>query len=381
MGSAFRAPPLLAIWMRRRALRGRSRRRLSCEVVSQQILHKSDVGGVRLGLEDATAVRDAVLEMAERPAIKAKGFDGWLVEEMGAAGTEFVIGAFRDPQFGPMIMVGLGGIFVEMIGDVSFRLCPITDDDARAMLAELKGNPLIDGVRGAPPLDRQAIVDALVAIGGAAGLLQRHPDIAEVDLNPVLVSSQGLVAVDARMILASADRPRNSAQSGAERSATAAFAPLFRPRTVAVVGASAKGGTALPNTFIRRLRAFGYARSIYPIHPTANEIDGLTAFPSLGATPEPVDYAFVAVGSERVPQVLAESRGRVAFAQVISSGFSEVEGGAEAERTMLEAARSARVRVVGPNCLGTYSPRGRLTFAEGAPEEAGSMASFPNPEV
>jgi acyl-CoA synthetase (NDP forming) len=152
------------------------------------------------------------------------------------------------------------------------------------------------------------------------------------------------------------------------------FKPLFEPKTVAVVGASARG-VALPNIFIRRIREFGYAGAIYPIHPSAPEIDGLKAYRTLGATPNPVDYAYIAIGAAQVPPLLREAGGRVRFVQVISSGFGEVEEGKALQEDLAAAARAGGMRLIGPNCLGLYSPRGRITFAEIAPEKTASSAS------
>ena len=150
------------------------------------------------------------------------------------------------------------------------------------------------------------------------------------------------------------------------------FKPLFEPKTVAVVGASAKGA-AFPNVFIRRIREFGFKGAIYPIHPTATEIDGLPAYRSLGETPEPVDYAFIAIAAAQVPPLLREGRGRVRYAQVISSGFGEVDEGRELQAALVAAARAGGMRLIGPNCLGIYSPRGRVTFAEIGPEGTGHV--------
>jgi len=141
------------------------------------------------------------------------------------------------------------------------------------------------------------------------------------------------------------------------------FAPLFEPKAVAVVGASAKGG-ALPNVFIRRMREFGYAGAIYPIHPSAETIDGLPAYRSLAQTPLPIDYAYVAVAAAQVPGILAAAGGRVRFAQVIASGFGEIESGKALEQQLVEGARTGGCRLIGPNCLGVYSPRGGMNFAE-----------------
>jgi len=150
------------------------------------------------------------------------------------------------------------------------------------------------------------------------------------------------------------------------------FKPLFEPRTVAVVGASTRGA-ALPNIFIRRIREFGYTGEIYPIHPSAQEIDGLRAYRGLGDTPQPVDYAYIAIAAAQVAPLLREARGRVRFAQVISSGFGEVDEGKALQEELAAAARDGGMRLIGPNCLGLYTPRGRVTFAEIGPEEVGGV--------
>lgn len=150
------------------------------------------------------------------------------------------------------------------------------------------------------------------------------------------------------------------------------FMPLFAPKTVAVVGASTKG-TALPNIFIRRIREFGYAGAIYPIHPSAAEIDGLPAYRSFADTPQPVDYAYIAIAAAQIPPLLAGANGRVRFAQVISSGFGEVDEGKDLQQQLVAAARAGGMRLLGPNCLGIYTPRGRVTFTEIGPEDVGEV--------
>jgi succinyl-CoA synthetase beta subunit len=175
---------------------------LALKVVSPDILHKSDAGGVQIGLQNATDVEQAIAAMAQLPLIKAARVDGYLIEEMAPAGQEIVVGAVRDPDFGPLVMVGLGGIFVEVLADVAFRICPITRLDAAEMLAELKGAAVLKGARGRPPVAQEAIVEVLLKIGGADGLLMQHAgDFKEVDINPLIVSASGAVAVDARFIL------------------------------------------------------------------------------------------------------------------------------------------------------------------------------------
>jgi acyl-CoA synthetase (NDP forming) len=174
------------------------------KVVSPDILHKSDAGGVTVNVRSADEVREAIRAMSVLPKIAAARVDGWLIEEMAPPGQELVIGGVRDPDFGPLVMLGLGGIFVEVLGDVSFRICPITRLDAEEMIDELKGAAILKGARGREAVSRDAIVDVLMRIGGEGGLLMRHADdIAEADINPLIVSETSAVAVDARFILTS----------------------------------------------------------------------------------------------------------------------------------------------------------------------------------
>lgn len=150
------------------------------------------------------------------------------------------------------------------------------------------------------------------------------------------------------------------------------YAPLFTPKTVAVIGASTKGA-ALPNVFIRRIREFGFDGEIYPIHPSATEIDGLTAYRTLRDTPQPVDYAYIAVSAAQIPDMLSAAAGHVRYAQVISSGFGEVEEGRALQEQLAAAARVGGMRLLGPNCLGIYTPRGKVTFTESSSRELGSI--------
>jgi acyl-CoA synthetase (NDP forming) len=172
------------------------------KVMSPDILHKSDAGGVKVNLQSAAEVRLAIEGMLSAPKIRGARIEGFLVEEMAPAGHELVIGGLRDPQFGPLVMVGLGGIFVEILKDVSFRLCPIARIDAEEMLAELKGAAILKGARGSKPASQEAIIDVLLKVGGENGLLMQHAaDISEADINPLIVSDTAAVAVDARFIL------------------------------------------------------------------------------------------------------------------------------------------------------------------------------------
>lgn len=173
---------------------------LVLKIVSPDVIHKSDVGGVVVDLKDAGDVRDAyqqIMDNVQEHKPKAK-IVGIFVQEMAPQSTEVIVGAIKDPQFGPTLMFGLGGIFVEILKDVTFRIAPITEDEAREMITEVKAYPLLKGYRNRPPADIEAIVSILL---NASRLVMDHQEIKELDLNPIMVYEKGAKTVDARIIL------------------------------------------------------------------------------------------------------------------------------------------------------------------------------------
>ncbi|PKN50801.1 MAG: carboxylate--amine ligase [Deltaproteobacteria bacterium HGW-Deltaproteobacteria-13] len=161
---------------------------------SGALAHKTEAGVVKLNLTDAEAVREAYDEITGR----VSKMDGVLVQEMIKGNREFVIGLTRDPQFGPCVMFGIGGIFTEVMKDVSFRIAPFTESDAEEMIEEIKMKKLLGEFRGSPAVDREALVRALVGIGELA---LRHSEIAEIDINPLIIAGNKPVAADALVIL------------------------------------------------------------------------------------------------------------------------------------------------------------------------------------
>ncbi|HSC28344.1 MAG TPA: GNAT family N-acetyltransferase [Vicinamibacterales bacterium] len=174
------------------------------KAVGPSLLHKTEVGGVRLGLASTQAVRDAFADFAVRLAGK---LDGALVQRMVAGGVEMVVGALNDPSFGPVVMAGTGGIFVELVGDTVFRMCPLAEHDAADMIDEMKGRVLLRGYRGAPPVDEAAFRSVLLRV---SQLADACPEIHEMDVNPLKVLDSGAVAVDVRIRIA----PRVSGVKG-----------------------------------------------------------------------------------------------------------------------------------------------------------------------
>lgn len=171
------------------------------KILSHYPIHKSDVGGVKVGLTSNAEVMAAIQQMRAEPRIPSGVVSGYLVEEMAASGHELILGGRMDPSFGPVIMVGAGGIYVHVLDDVAVRVCPITRGDALAMLQELRIAPVLFGARGQEPVDVDGLVDAIVAIGGDEGLMMTHQhEISELDINPLIVSPTGICAVDVRVV-------------------------------------------------------------------------------------------------------------------------------------------------------------------------------------
>lgn len=172
---------------------------VAVKVVSPQVLHKTEVGGVRVNIASDAALKEAYDAMMSsvRTHVPPEAIRGVLVERM-AQGHEIIIGASRDPQFGPLVMFGLGGIFVEILKDVSYRLAPLDAWDAAEMIHEIKGYPLLAGARGGLPVDEQVLADTLVRI---SRLVDEFPLIKEIDLNPTFVDGDSVIVADAGMIL------------------------------------------------------------------------------------------------------------------------------------------------------------------------------------
>jgi len=170
------------------------------KVVSRDIAHKSDVGGVKLDLKNEEEVRRAYREIMEEVRRRAPQAEilGVSVQRMARPGVEVIVGMGKDAQFGPFLMFGLGGVFVEVLKDVSFRIVPITRRDAREMIREIRGFPLLQGYRGREPADLEALEDLLLKLSDFA---EQNPEVREMDLNPVFARRDGVEIADARIIL------------------------------------------------------------------------------------------------------------------------------------------------------------------------------------
>ena len=346
------------------------------KVLTRDGAHKSDFGGVKLNLQSTAEVKKALKSIAAAAMQAGVSVDSFLVEEQSKLGLEMVLGGFWDPRLGPCVMIGLGGIFVEVFEDVAFRVCPISEADARSMINSLRSAPLLRGARGTTAYDEAAIIAALLSLGGRDGLMSAlEGQATAIDINPLIVHDNGAVAVDARVLITSSPgQPLHSPLPPLDRDAVQeTFRLLFMPKSVAILGAS-EAGTTFGNEVIRHSLAFGFKGRILPVHPKASEIEGFAAVPTLADLPAPADFAYVAIAAEAAIDAITAAPGSARFVQVMSSGFGEAEDGRIRQARLVQAAHSSGMRLIGPNCLGIHSPRGGLTFVGGATREPGGVA-------
>jgi acyl-CoA synthetase (NDP forming) len=177
---------------------------VALKIVSPDVIHKSDSGGVKLDLKTASQVGkayDDILKNVRKQHPEAK-IQGVSVQKMARPGVEVIIGVSTDAQFGPVVMFGLGGILVEILKDVSFRIVPLTKRDAMEMIREIKGYPVLEGYRGQEPVDVENLEEFILKV---SSFVEQNPEVEELDLNPIFAYSDGAVAVDARIILGEGD--------------------------------------------------------------------------------------------------------------------------------------------------------------------------------
>lgn len=342
---------------------------LAVKALDGALVHKSRYGGVALGAGSPAEVADAAAGIQRRLEKHGISVGTFLVEEQAEEGVELILGGFRDEAFGPRVMVGVGGALAEALGEVVFGLCPLREDEAERMLDELPSLKAWQGVGQISQDQRATLVEMLLALGGAEGLMMSDSLVEEVDINPVILTAgSSAIAVDAAVVLARG--PRTCAQ---ERRPPVNLDQLLLPSTIAVIGVSGSG-SGPGNTFLRNLTAQGFTGQVYVVHPSASELEGFACVRSLAEIPAQVDYAFVSVSAERVPDLVRQAHGRVAFMQVMSSGFGESLDGRDLDQDLRSALKEGDVRLLGPNCLGTYSPRGGLTFVKHPPAAPGSVA-------
>ncbi|OIJ67903.1 acetate--CoA ligase family protein [Streptomyces mangrovisoli] len=321
------------------------------KIVSPDILHKTEAGGVVVGVEGATDVRNAFRAIvanarAHDPAARIEGVQ---VQELLPAGQEVIVGAVTDPTFGKVVAFGLGGVLVEVLKDVTFRLAPVTADEALSMLDSIRAAQVLRGVRGQAGVDRWAVAEQIRRV---SQLVADFPEIAEVDLNPVIATPEGALAADIRVILAERQPPPRRTYTRDE--ILGSMRRLMQPRSVAVIGASNEAGK-IGNSVMHNLVDGGFAGDIHPVNPKADDILGRKAYASVADVPGEVDVAVFAIPARLVPAALGEvGRRRIPNAVLIPSGFAETGEHALQDEIVAIAERHG-VRLLGPNIYGYYS--------------------------
>lgn len=318
------------------------------KIYSPQIIHKSDAGGVIVGIGSKQAAGEAFDKIVKNvkafnPEAEIKGV---LVVQQAAPGLELIVGGKTDPAFGKVLTFGMGGTLVELMKDVTLRILPVSEESIREMVSEIHGYPMIKGYRGTKPRDEEALISVIWAI---SRFFAENKNVVEFDINPVRLYESGACIVDARIFVddeavekVAKERP---------------FVPIeyFTPRSIAVIGASSepkKMGYAVMHNLLH------FPGQLYPVNNKRPEVQGLKAYPSILDIPNPVDMAVITVPAKHVPSVIEECGQKgVNMAVIITAGFKEMgEGGKALEDRVLEIAKGYGTRIIGPNCLGLIIP-------------------------
>ena len=330
---------------------------LVMKVVSPQILHKTDVGGVKVGIDNLTDVKNTFNDMHGRLS-KKKGVNlkGILLEKMVPKGVELIVGIQNDPQFGPVIMVGIGGVLTEIFKDVAFRMLPITTSDAKSMLNELKGSKILKGFRGDKPIDLNMLAKALVQIGKIG--VDNADYINSIDFNPIVVYPKSYNVVDAKIIL-NKEIKKNSI-SRAKPNITY-MEKFFTPESVALVGASSKPGK-IGNSVLDALGKQDFKGKVYPINPKEESILGIKCYPSLDVIEDKIDLVVICVNLSVTVQIMKTcAKKGIHNVVIISSNGKELGGDrARIEAEIKELSLKHKIRVIGPNCIGMFNAANRL---------------------
>ena len=328
------------------------------KIVSPDILHKTEAGGVVVGVKttaDAEMAYETILTNAKKYKADAK-IEGIQVQQMLAGGTEVIVGSITDGSFGKLVAFGLGGVLVEVLKDITFRLAPATTQDALSMLDGIQAHEILKGVRGSDPVNRDALADVIVKV---SQLVTDFPEIVELDLNPVFATRKDAIAADVRIVVDFDYKPRPAPRPTEE--IVTAMNRIMQPKAVAVIGASTEDGK-IGNSVMKNLINGGYKGDIYPIHPKAAEILGYKAYKSVKDVPGVIDTAVFAIPGEvrrpgpRRMRREANSRRRADSLGLRGSGRARIAGrdrrdrqevqcppdGAEHLRLLLYAGQSLR---------------------------------------
>ncbi len=320
------------------------------KIVSPDILHKTEAGGVMVGVKTAADVEKnyaAILANARKYKSDAR-IEGIQIQQMLLGGQEVIVGAVTDGSFGKLVAFGLGGVLVEVLKDITFRLAPATKQDALSMLDGIQAHEMLKGVRGSEPANRDAIADIIVNV---SKLITDFPDIAEMDLNPVFATKTSAIAADVRIVVDFAPKPPRPRPNHDD--IVRQMNRIMKPKAVAVIGASSESGK-IGNSVMKNLINGGYKGEIFPIHPKADEILGKKVYRSVKDVPGEVDIAVFAIPASLVAGALVEcGEKKVVGAILIPSGYAET-GNVKGQEEIQAIGLKYGIRLMGPNIYGFY---------------------------
>ena len=320
------------------------------KIVSPDILHKTEAGGVVVGVKTAADVEKnyaAILANARKYKSDAR-IEGIQIQQMLLGGQEVIVGAVTDGSFGKLVAFGLGGVLVEVLKDITFRLAPATKQDALSMLDGIQAHEMLKGVRGSEPANRDAIADIIVNV---SKLITDFPEIAEMDLNPVFATKTSAIAADVRIVVDFAPKPPRPRPNHDD--IVRQMNRIMKPKAVAVIGASSESGK-IGNSVMKNLINGGYKGEIFPIHPKADEILGKKVYRSVKDIPGEVDIAVFAIPASLVAGALIEcGEKRVVGAILIPSGYAET-GNVKGQEEIQAIGLKYGIRLMGPNIYGFY---------------------------
>lgn len=311
-------------------------------------LHKTEMGLVHLNLKDSEEVKNAALAIQKNAG---DGLEGFLVQPQLQGKREFVAGMFRDPHFGPVIMFGIGGVFTEAFSDVSFRIAPVTENDAERMLEEIRAKVLLNEFRGEKAVNRGQIVKTIT---GLSRLALEQPQIAEIDINPLIALKDGNIrAVDALIILG----PDGMKKEFLPPIPANEIGSVFYPKSIAFVGASAQMGKWGHTLFTLTISG-GYKGEIFLVNPKGGNIANRHVYKSVTEIPGKVDLAVVTIPASGVIKLLPDFKTKnIKNMVLITSGFGETGAkGKELEKELVKAAQDAGILILGPNTMGICNP-------------------------
>jgi acyl-CoA synthetase (NDP forming) len=314
--------------------------------------HKTERGLVHLHLHDAAAVRRAAARITESAGADLEGL---LVQPQITGQRELMVGLFRDPQFGPVVLFGLGGTLTEALHDVALRLAPLSRWDCVQMMDEIRAQKILGAFRGEAAVNRDALTAVLEGISRIAA---EHPQISEIDINPLRVTSDGqIVAVDALVTVGALTAPAAAGTTATVPVPAEEIGAIFHPESIAFVGASAQPGK-WGNMLVVNTISGGYKGTIHLVNPKGGTIAGRPVYRSLLDIADPIDLVVVTVPADKVLALIPECQAKgIRYMVLISSGFSEVgEAGKVLETELVAAARQAGVLILGPNTMGIANP-------------------------